>query len=184
MTTFGYSHNFITSSLLNKLMPSNTPAQPPSGFDPAKLYVWVKGLESKVNNLLREVDLIKNDFIKKQNNVKKDLKTVNDDLLELKRNQDKMLEKMDLIIKELQRTAAVEEVQVIKKYLEFWNPMTFVTQRDLDRAIQARMEKMNIPPAVISKSDAQVMIPSTSNTRTSVEKNKKEQSISNKKGDR
>jgi len=165
-------------------MPSNTPAQPPSGFDPAKLYVWVKGLESKVNNLLREVDLIKNDFIKKQNNVKKDLKTVNDDLLELKRNQDKMLEKMDLIIKELQRTAAVEEVQVIKKYLEFWNPMTFVTQRDLDRAIQARMEKMNIPPAVISKSDAQVMIPSTSNTRTSVEKNKKEQSISNKKGDR
>ena len=34
-------------------------------FDQAKLFLWVKGLETKVNNLTREVDSIKNDFIRK-----------------------------------------------------------------------------------------------------------------------
>jgi hypothetical protein len=29
------------------------------GFDNSRLYMWVKGLESKVNNLIREVDVIK-----------------------------------------------------------------------------------------------------------------------------
>ena len=93
----------------------------------------------KVNNLLREVDLIKNDFIKKQNDARREIKALNEDLLEVKRTQEKMEQKLDLIIKELKRTAATEEVQVIKKYLEYWNPLNFVTQRDLDRALDAKL---------------------------------------------
>jgi hypothetical protein len=112
------------------------------GFDPAKLYLWVKALESKINNLLREVDLIKNDFIKKNNEVRKELKTFNEDLLDSKHKQDKTIEKIDLIIKELKQTAGVEEVQTLKKYMELWSPLNFVTQRDLDRRIE---EKLNNP---------------------------------------
>ena len=52
--------------------------------DTAKLYVWLKGLEGKVNNLLREMDLIKNDFIKKNAQLRKEMKTVGDDVIEMK----------------------------------------------------------------------------------------------------
>jgi len=110
----------------------------------AKLYVWVKALEIKVNNLLKELDLLKNDFIKKNVDMKKEVKTLNSDILELKHQQDKSVEKMDLIIKELKRTAGQEELMTLKKYIDFWNPMNFVTQRDLDRAIE---KKLN-PPLV------------------------------------
>lgn len=106
-----------------------------AGFDSAKLYLWVKGLEGKVNNLLREIDIIKNDFIKKTNELKKEMKTMNNDLLEFKHEHEKTVEKMDLIVKELKRTAGIEEVQTLKKYLELWNPLNFVTQKDLQRAI-------------------------------------------------
>lgn len=112
------------------------------GFDPAKLYLWVKALESKVNSLMREVDLIKNDFIKKNTEMKKELKTFNQDLLDSKHKQDKTVEKIDLIIKELKQTAGIEEVQTLKKYMELWNPLNFVSQRDLDRKIE---EKLNSP---------------------------------------
>jgi len=121
-------------------MKAKTPP-PASGFEPMKLYVWVKGLETKVNNLVREVDVLKNDFMRKANNLNQNFKNLNEDLLEIRRTQEKMSEKMDLIIKELKRTAGIEEVMTLKKYIDFWNPINFVTQRDLERAIDSRLNK-------------------------------------------
>ena len=114
-----------------------------SGFDTAKLYVWIKGVESKVNTLVREVDVLKNDYIKKHNDLKRELKIFNDDILALKRTQNQAQQKMDLVIKELKQTAGVEDVAVLKKYVEFWNPLNFVTQKDLDRAVQVKIASLN-----------------------------------------
>ena len=88
------------------------PAPAQNDFDSAKMFVWVKALESKINNLMREVNAMKNDFILKTNNQKHDLKTLNEDVLE------------------------------IKQYMEFWNPMNFVTQNDLERTIEAKLSHM------------------------------------------
>ena len=115
------------------------PTPPETSFDPARMYMWVKGLESKVNNLVREMDVIKNDFVGKSHQLRKEMKALTDDLLEVKHGQQQALQKMDLIIKELKKTAGVEEVMTLKRYVEFWNPLSFVTQRDLDRAIESKM---------------------------------------------
>ena len=115
-------------------------SMPPAEFNDPKIYVWVKGLEGKVNKLLREVNVLKNGFIKKNNKLSQDLKTTSADFLEMKHEQEKVLQKMDLIIKELKQTAGIEEVMTIKKYLEFWNPLNFVTQRDLERAVENRID--------------------------------------------
>ena len=110
-----------------------------SGFDNSKLYIWVKALESKVDNLLREVDSLKTDFIKRSNSLTKEVKTINEDVLEIKHKHEKTLEKMDLIIKELKKTAGMEEVETLKKYLDLWSPLNFVTQKDLDRAVETKI---------------------------------------------
>jgi hypothetical protein len=68
---------------------------------------------------------------------------MNDELLELRREQQEMLQKMDLIIKELKQTAGMEQVMVLKKYIDLWNPLNFVTRRDLERAIDARLQAAN-----------------------------------------
>ena len=115
-------------------------AEQQSSFDPAKIYVWVKALEGKVNNLIRELNLIKNDTIKKSKRQEDDLKQVNQELLDVKHQQDQMLKKMDIIIKELQKTAGIEQLQTLQKYVDFWNPINFVTQRDVERIIEQKME--------------------------------------------
>jgi len=112
---------------------------PSSEYDNSQIFVWVKGLEGKVNNLLREVDMIKNDFIKKANNLREEIKTGNDDLMELKKEQERLLQKMDIIIKELKRTAGKEEVMFLQKYLDLWSPLHFVTQQDLERMVDAKV---------------------------------------------
>ncbi|PIZ51879.1 hypothetical protein COY27_02230 [Candidatus Woesearchaeota archaeon CG_4_10_14_0_2_um_filter_33_13] len=108
-------------------------------LDSAKLYLWVKSLEGKVNNLTREFDSVKNDFIKKNNEIRKEVKTLNDDLIEFKHQHEKTLEKMDLIIKELGQTAGIEELNTLKKYMDLWNPLNFVTQRDIERIIENKL---------------------------------------------
>ena len=116
-----------------------TPAPPTQEFDSTKLYIWVKGLESKVNNLLREVDILKNDFINRANKLNKDFKTLSDDLMEVRHEQEKINQKMVLIINELKQTAGKEEVDTLKRYLEYWNPLNFVTQKDLEKAIESKI---------------------------------------------
>jgi hypothetical protein len=114
-----------------------------SGIDPEsqKLYLWIKGLESKFNNLNREVRVLKEDFLRRNERLKKEVKSMDGEMLEMKLKHERFEQKMDLIIKELKKTAGKEEVDTIKKYLELWNPMNFVTQKDLERAINAQLKK-------------------------------------------
>ena len=71
------------------------------------------------------------------------MKIFNDDVLNLKRVQDQAQQKMDLVIKELKQTAGVEDVAVLKKYVEYWNPLNFVTQKDVERVVQVKLASQN-----------------------------------------
>ena len=51
---------------------------------------------------------------------------------------------MDLIIKELKITAGKEELMTLKKYIDFWNPMNFVTQRDVERVVEEKMSESEL----------------------------------------
>ena len=113
----------------------------PLDSEQAKLFVWVKGLESKVNLLLREVDIIKNDLLRKHVDLRKDLKAATGDLLETRREQERTLEKMDLIIRELKKTAGAEELLALRKYLDLWNPLHFATQRDVERLVELKLQE-------------------------------------------
>ena len=137
-----------------------TPVQPPAN-DTSRLFVWVKGLEGKLNNLLREMNIIKNDAMKKQSQLRFDVKAMNDDLLELKREQEKINQKIDLIIRELKQTAGAEEVLTLKKYLDLWNPLNFVTQRDLDRALDSRLAQRASTPDIQPKKINKRTVPLT-----------------------
>jgi len=114
-------------------------APPQQSFDSSMMYVWIKGVESKVNNLIREMNVLKNDFVRKASDLKNEVKILNEDILELKREQEKTRQNFDLIIKELKQTAGIEEVTTLKKYIEFWNPMNFVTRRDLKRFMETEL---------------------------------------------
>jgi len=112
-----------------------------NGFDSSKMFVWIKGVESKVNNLRRELEIIKSDMTNKNDKLTKEIKSINNDLIELKRDKEKIKERLDLIIKELRLTAGKEEMMILKKYIDLWNPINFVTERDVERIIEEKLNK-------------------------------------------
>lgn len=126
-----------------------SPLEENEHFDAAKMYLWLKALEAKVNSLVREMDLLKNDAIKKSTMLRKDFKTLQDDVVELRHEQEKVMRQMDLMIKELKQTAGIEEVMTLRKYIDLWNPLTFVTQRDLERMIDAKLMALGVKKQVL-----------------------------------
>ena len=97
-----------------------------------KVFTLLKALEQKVNNLNREVELIKGEYIRKLSEMKKDMRNVDDQMIDTKATVSKLDQKMGLVIQELKSFADKREMDVLRKYLEYVNPMQFVTQDQLD----------------------------------------------------
>lgn len=110
--------------------------------DLTHLYDWIKSLEIKLNNLEGAVQLIKTDFYHRLNELNKELKVLSSETGELQREKEKMMEKIGLIIRELKNLAGKEELAVIKKYLEYVNPIKFATYEDVERLIKSRFEEL------------------------------------------
>ena len=98
-----------------------------------KVFTLLKALEQKVNNLNREVELIKGEYIRKLSEMKKDLRNVDDQMIDTKATVSKLDQKMGLVIQELKSFADKREMDVLRKYLEYVNPMQFVTQDQFDK---------------------------------------------------
>lgn len=111
------------------------------GFGLDKLFVWIRGVEGKLNILRREFDVLRGNETKKYDKLNKECKIINEELLELKREIEKIKENLNLIIKELKLTAGKEEILTLKKYVDLWNPLTFVTQRDVERIIEEKIKE-------------------------------------------
>ena len=107
-----------------------------------KLFTWVKSLETKINSLTREFELIKNEALRTQSHMRTEIKHVTDSVVEIKHAQEKVQQTVDLLIKEIKQTAGSSDVEVLKKYIEYWNPINFVTQKDLDRYFEVKMKEL------------------------------------------
>ena len=97
------------------------------------MFTLLKALEQKVNNLNREVELIKGEYIRKLSSMKKEMRNVNEEMIDNKSVVSKLDKKMGLIIQELKTFADKRQFDVIQKYLEYVNPMKFVTQEQFDK---------------------------------------------------
>ena len=49
--------------------------------------------------------------------------------------------KINLLIKEITLSAKKEDVAVIKKYIEFWQPLNFVTPTQVEKIVREILEE-------------------------------------------
>ncbi len=97
-------------------------------------------LEGKYN-LTRERMLIINqnmlDHYKKTN---VDLKSIEEDLSEIKESLEVLKNAIKTIMKEIKFLARKEEVKVLEKYINMWNPLKLVTREEVEELIEKRLK--------------------------------------------
>jgi len=92
--------------------------------------------EERHSQIQRKTEVIEDNMINNHKEVSEGIKKINSDIKEMKRDFEDIKENMRRLIKEVGSRAKKEDVDVIQKYLDLWNPTNFVTNRELDKAVK------------------------------------------------
>lgn len=116
---------------------------PPARFseDINTISARLKISEERYNDLRKKILLIEQNMISNHKKAMNEVKMLDSDIAELHNKINMIEERMILIIKELKLTAKKEDVDVMKKYVELWNPMRFATKDQVEKMIQENLNK-------------------------------------------
>lgn len=98
-------------------------------------------LEEGFTNLRRFFQITEENIITKNKYYSAEIKTLTSDISEIRKEIQELKDKFFLIIKELQTVARKEEVKVLERYINLWNPIKFVTQNEVEQIINEVLEK-------------------------------------------
>ncbi|MBS3096554.1 hypothetical protein J4480_03885 [Candidatus Woesearchaeota archaeon] len=98
-------------------------------------------LEEGFTNIRRFFQVTEENVIAKNKHFSAEIKTLASDIMEIRKEIHELREKLLLVIKELQTTARKEEVKVLEKYINLWNPVKFVTQNEVESIISEVLGK-------------------------------------------
>ena len=104
--------------------------------DLGSLQTRLRLTEEKSTNLNGKIELLENNFVTSNKKRNEALRELQSDALELKREVEDMKQKLLLIIRELKLTAGKDELNMLTKYLEMWNPARFATRDEVKKMIE------------------------------------------------
>lgn len=123
------------------LFSSKQPPQPLPGPDIGNISRRIKLLEQHYTNLNNRFQLTDQNIITTSRRVTKDVKTINSEINEIKLELINIKEKIELIIKELKESAKKEDIAVLKKYINLWDPMNFVTINQVEKIVKELIQE-------------------------------------------
>ena len=102
----------------------------------------LKMLEEKYTNLRSRSQVTEQNMLQKNRNFFTEIKTLNLELTEVKKEINELKDKIMIIIKELESFAKRENVDILRKYIDLWNPVNFVTRNDVEAIVEEVIDRM------------------------------------------
>ena len=90
-------------------------------------------LEDRYVNLRRKAQLTDENLLSQQKHVQKEIHSLTDELTEMRRQLAGVTQGLQSVQGEIAHCATIYDVKAIEKYLQFWEPLWFVTQTELVR---------------------------------------------------
>jgi len=98
-------------------------------------------LEERFTNLRRKIQVTDQNMLNNNKRITTEINIINDELREIKLEFEELKNKMKLMISEIRGAARREDVDIIKKYMEFWQPLNFVTHEEIEGIVKDIIEK-------------------------------------------
>ncbi|MBD3259208.1 hypothetical protein GF371_01095 [Candidatus Woesearchaeota archaeon] len=101
----------------------------------------IRILEDRYNNLRREMQFADTTIIRNKQGLTQEAKALDSEVEDLQKTIHEMNDKVEEIMKELQTCAKLNDLKVLEKYVDLWQPVQFVTREQALRFIQEKLEK-------------------------------------------
>ena len=93
-------------------------------------------LEERYASIERKLQISEQNMLRNAKRADGEIKASNADITEIKQDIADIKDKITGLVRELQSAAKREELDVLKKYLSFWEPVNFVTQQQVERIVK------------------------------------------------
>lgn len=116
------------------------PEEPKPDKESYELARRLRTLEERYLTLERRSQVTEENMIENNHTLTKEIKLINEDIREIKKSLAELSEKMNSLITELQDFSRKDEVEVLKKYLDYWDPLKSVTQEQVEAIVKEALE--------------------------------------------
>ena len=101
-------------------------------------------IEDTVENLRSKLQLTNENMLSNDKEIRADIKVAISDIDELKRELEDVKEKIRSMIAEIKGYAKKEDFLVLKKYIDLWEPLNFVTRDEVEKLIKEMLEERKV----------------------------------------
>jgi len=102
----------------------------------------IKVMEEGIGNLRKKMLINEQNDINRHKRTLTEEKTTLSEINELKKELEEMNRIIKEVISELRNSAKKEDVEVLKKYIDMWNPINFVTEETVEKIVDEKLSKL------------------------------------------
>jgi len=95
----------------------------------------VRVLEERYNTLRRKSQVTEQNMVTTNKKLMTDIKTLTTEMNEIKKEIEGIKGTLRQIIEELKKNAKKEEVKILEKYVNLWEPIKFVTRNEVEKIV-------------------------------------------------
>lgn len=103
----------------------------------------LKILEERYSTLRKKTQLTEQDIIESEKNNIQEIRLLGENIIETKRAVKDLREKIVLLSDEVDNFANKTDFIVLKKYVDMWQPMDFVTRKEINDFLRNKFNKIN-----------------------------------------
>ncbi|VVB81188.1 Uncharacterised protein [uncultured archaeon] len=97
--------------------------------------------EERYSELRKKSLVVEQNMLSNNKKAMTEVKSLQTDISELRRTITAIEDKIITIIKELRLTARKEDIDIMKKYLDLWDPVKFVTNEQVEKIVDEKLGK-------------------------------------------
>lgn len=101
-------------------------------------------LEERFTTLNRKIEVVESNMLSEHKKTDAEIKAMNSETAELKRAIDGLSNKVELVVRELRNFAGKDDIEVMKRYIDMWEPVNFATKGEVERMIKEALGKNNV----------------------------------------
>ena len=101
-----------------------------------------RNLESKNNMLAENLLVVNQNTIEEYKRIYKEIEIINTDIKSLREDLFNLKQTLKGFLNEVDFFAKKNDIKVLEKYINLWNPIEFVKENDVDKLIEEKLNKM------------------------------------------
>lgn len=101
----------------------------------------IRVIEERLYNLRRKTQLTDQNMLNSSKKFSKELKDMNNEIKDLRMDMEDLRSVIHQIISEMKKFANKDELNVLKKYIDFWEPLKYTTPEDVERIVDEKLKK-------------------------------------------